>query len=216
MNVPQDTIGRVAIRLGRAYQHPWARSITSSAVWDWQTCVEAIKASTSKNKPEVRDNSSVLWGHNGSSTTWELRPSRVALFFHDKGTATDNAGNIQLSEDSAGNPAIRIFLERWRGMSRQNLWRFDRAATSFSCDRWKVFYKMPPLTVIQEALDGDVPEVPVIVWFVVDSQGRPTMYVAPKEEEHADEVAPFARRIADMTRQGLVENWHRLLVRRPA
>ena len=216
MIVPQDTIGRIAIRLGRAFQHPWTKSIDSSAVWDWETAKAAIESATSKNRPAIQNGCAVSWGHSGSSTTWELRPSRCALFFRDKGTLNDNAGNVQLSEDSAGNPAIRVFFERLAGMSPENLWRFDRAVTSFSCDRWRVFYKMPPVTLLQDVLGDDTPTVPCIFWYVVDSAGRPTMHVVAKEEEHADDVRPAAQKLARLTSQGLIDNWHKMLVRKPA
>jgi hypothetical protein len=42
------------------------------------------------------------------------------------------------------------------------------------------------------------------------------MHVVAKEDEHAEDIRPAAERLARLTNQGLIDNWHRMLVRKPA
>lgn len=159
----RDLHGEQAIRLGRAYQHAWVKDIPQSVRWDWETCCYMLSIAKSKMKPAVVGDS-IVYSARKSSTHWTLGQGVAAITMLDKGIVT---GGVTTGRDEDGRPWMRARISNWAGLSKEQLWRYDRALTALACGDWKPFYKMPPLNVLTPVLKPFVPETEVRLWYVM-------------------------------------------------
>ena len=208
MKVPADTIGRMAIRLGRALDQSWAKGVPDKSVWNWATAIEAIDASKAQRKP-VYDETSIN-SENGS-TTWTFAPDILEVLFYDKGK-DGWAGFVRADADDV-TPFIQVRLNHWRRMDPNNIWRVDRAITSLACARWQPLYSLTPLSVLTEVLRGKIPSCTVNLYYVI-SEGEPAIHFAGQwaNEEQRAECAAFDKALQAFGKKGGFAKWSQMKI----
>lgn len=213
MQIERDTMARMAIRLGRAYSQSWAKAITKDQRWDWETCKASIAASTAQRVPTLTEDPSIR--HNHSSTEWTFDDRRAQVEFYDR-AANAYIGIAACSIDAHGDPVLVVRVESPHRMVDGQIWRFDRAITSLSCDRWKPLYSLPPLSVIWSVL-GAPPSCPVTFYYRIGSTG-PTIDIVgfPIGEAQRDAYAAFDRSFQRFKEQGGMTKWERAVAPRGA
>lgn len=150
-----DLIGRLAIRLGRAFRHKWALDIPRDAVWDWNTTQRAIRAATNKTVPKL-DGYDVAY--HGGQTHWLLTPDAVVVHCHDRELGP--RARIEARVDETFGPVLEVWLASLAGLDHFELSRFDKVITSLSEGPWKPLHRLTPLAVIVQALPEYLPTEP--------------------------------------------------------
>ncbi|NBW09317.1 MAG: hypothetical protein EBR82_14960 [Caulobacteraceae bacterium] len=211
MQLERDTLARMAIRLGRAYSQSWAKAITKDQRWDWETCKNAIESSPAQRVPTLTEDPSIR--HNHSSTEWVFDDRRAQVEFYDR-TANAYIGVVKCSTNAFGEPVIVVRVESPHRMVDGQLWRFDKAITSLSCDKWKPLYSLPPLSVIWSVL-GAPPACPVTFYYMLSETG-PTIDIAgfPIGADQRDAYVAFDRAFQRFKEQGGMTRWERAVAPR--
>lgn len=150
-----DLIGRLAIRLGRAFKHKWATEIPRDAVWNWLTAEKAIRAATNKTVPKL-DGYDVTY--NVGQTRWLLTPDAVVVHCDDRELGT--RARIEARVDETFGPVLEVWLASLAGFDHFELSRFDKVITSLSEGPWKPLHRLTPLAVIVQALPEYLPTEP--------------------------------------------------------
>lgn len=150
-----DLIGRLAIRLGRAFRHKWATEIPRDAIWNWLTAEKAIRAATNKTVPKL-DGFDVTY--NVGQTHWLLTPDAVVVHCDDRELGT--RARIEARVDETFGPVLEVWLASLAGFDHFELSRFDKVITSLSEGPWKPLHRLTPLAVIVQALPEYLPTEP--------------------------------------------------------
>ena len=150
-----DLIGRLAIRLGRAFRHKWATEIPRDAIWNWLTAEKAIRAATNKTVPKL-DGYDVTY--NVGQTHWLLTPDAVVVHCDDRELGT--RARIEARVDETFGPVLEVWLASLAGFDHFELSRFDKVITSLSEGPWKPLHRLTPLAVIVQALPEYLPTEP--------------------------------------------------------
>lgn len=206
-----DTLGRMAIRLGRAYSQSWAKEIPKSVPWTWDMAKYYMSISKSERVPEM-DELKVEIVYDHSSTHWLLCQERVEVQFYDR-KAQAYVGFVRLDVDALGSPVITVRVESPSVIADGQLWRFDKAVTSLSCGSWQQLYSLPPLSVLL-AIVGKGPSCPITLYYRVGTDG-PTIDVAgaPVGEAQRVEYAAFDRAVQRFKERGGCSKWERAVVK---
>lgn len=202
----RDLAGETCIRLARAYQHAWAKNIPANVPWNWKTAEYFINIAKQKTKPRVGDGL-IVFDSRKSSTHWKMGEGRAQVTMLDKGAIT---GGVSTGRDEAGKPWMLVRIHDWSSLGQEQVWRYDRALTSLACGDWRVFYQLPPLSVLGPVLGSRVPSVDVRLWFVMAGE-KPTIslessLVASPEVYAAVESAEELLR--KFEKAGGFEKWH--------
>lgn len=147
-----DLIGRLAIRLGRAFKHKWATEIPRDAVWNWLTAEKAIRATTNKTVPKL-DGYDLTY--NVGQTHWLLTPDDIVVRCDDRELGT--RCRVEARVDETLGPVLEVWLASLAGFDHFELSRFDRVITSLSEGPWKPLHRLTPLAVIVQALPEYLP-----------------------------------------------------------
>lgn len=150
-----DLIGRLAIRLGRAFRHKWATEIPRDAVWNWLTAEKAIRSATNRTVPKL-DGFDVAY--YGGQTHWLLTPDAVVVHCDDRELGT--RARIEARVDETFGPVLEVWLASLAGFDHFELSRFDKVITSLSEGPWKPLHRLTPLAVIVQALPEYLPTEP--------------------------------------------------------
>lgn len=150
-----DLVGRLAIRLGRAFKHKWATEIPRDAVWNWLTAEKAIRAATNRTVPKL-DGYDVTY--NVGQTHWLLTPDAVVVHCDDRELGT--RARIEARVDETFGPVLEVWLASLAGFDHFELSRFDKVITSLSEGPWKPLHRLTPLAVIVQALPEYLPTEP--------------------------------------------------------
>lgn len=207
MIVDADTLGRMAIRAGRAYSQAWARDIPRSVPWNWDMAKYYVGISAAKRLPEF-DESRVAITYDHSSTHWLLSQERIEMNMYDR-NAQAYVGYVRCEVDALGAPVISVRLESPRRMVDGSIWRVDKALTSLSCERWQPLYQLPPLSVVLELLGPKaVPSCPITMFYRVSANG-PTIDVAgtPIGDEQKASYAVFDSAFRRLIDNGMCAKW---------
>lgn len=174
MNVDIDVLGRMAIRLGRAYNHSWAKEIPKSVPWSWDMCKYYVGLSSAR-RPFIDDaRDTITYDHSNSH--WLFSPERVEVTMKNR-HESEFVGFVRLYTDALGRPVLHVRLENWAKLSDGQLWRVDRAVTSLSCGPWAKLYSLPPVAVLGKALAKHLPDFPVNLLYTL-SGDEPVIEVA--------------------------------------
>ena len=150
-----DLIGRLAIRLGRAFKHKWATEIPRDAVWDWNTAQRAIRSATNRTVPKL-DGFDMTY--NVGQTHWLLTPDDIVVHCDDRELGT--RARIEARVDETLGPVLEVWLASLAGFDHFELSRFDKVITSLSEGPWKPLHRLTPLAVIVQALPEYLPTEP--------------------------------------------------------
>lgn len=207
--IDRDTIGRIAIRLGRAYEQAWCAHLGKDTTWGWDSATKAILDCQTKFRPMYDDDGIVLETRN---MDWTIQHDECCVDFFDR-TTSGLVAKVRLIDSTVAGPHISVYLHNMANLaSMQNqLWRVDRAVASMSTDRWKPLYSLPPLAVIAKVFAGHLPSCPTHFYYV-DSPTGPTIRTACQwrtEDEHVESLA-FARRMELFEKKGGMKEWHKI------
>jgi len=144
IELDRDTVGRVVIRLSRAYRHGWAAALPDGIEWNWKTMSEAIASSSSKRKPVVDDWDGSVRASKDAST-WVVSPHEVRIDFLERG---ENVGYVELAW--LEGPAIRVGIDLKHAHDTHR-WRVGRAVTSLSCGPWQEFIRLPTVSMVADS-----------------------------------------------------------------
>ena len=150
-----DLIGRLAIRLGRAFRHKWATEIPRDAVWNWLTAEKAIRSATNKTVPKI-DGYDLTY--NVGQTHWLLTPDDIVVRCDDRELGT--RARIEARVDETFGAVLEVWLASLAGFDHFELSRFDKVITSLSEGPWKPLHRLTPLAVIVQALPEYLPTEP--------------------------------------------------------
>ena len=154
--IDPDTIGRIAIRLGRAYNHAWAKAIPSDAKWNWETARDYISHARSKRPPAVLGDA-IRFEHDDSATSWTVAPTLVRVVSSD---AREGVQSVVEADLPGGTPRVTVTLTNFAAMKEAAIWRADRALTSVCGGPWQPLHRLTPLVVIARALPEYIPPTP--------------------------------------------------------
>ena len=150
-----DLIGRLAIRLGRAFRHKWATEIPRDAVWNWFTAEKAIRSATNRTVPNL-DGYDLTY--NVGQTHWLLTPDDIVVRCDDRELGT--RCRVEARVDETLGPVLEVWLASLSGFDHFELGRFDKVLTSLSEGPWKPLHRLTPLAVIVQALPEYLPTEP--------------------------------------------------------
>ena len=153
MNISSDLVGRLAIRLGRAFRHKWALDIPRDTIWNWSTATQALASARSPKAPHVDDEGTIVY--DTGSTRWVLSTEYVAVECNDKEKGP--RCRIDARIDETFGPVLEVWLASLADFEERELWRFDRCLTSLSEGPWKPLHRLTPLIVIVQALPEYLP-----------------------------------------------------------
>ena len=151
-----DLIGRLAIRLGRAFRHKWALDIPRDTIWNWSTATHALASARSPKAPHVDDEGTIVY--DTGSTRWVLSTEYVAVECNDKEKGP--RCRIDARIDETFGPVLEVWLASLAGFDHFELSRFDKVITSLSEGPWKPLHRLTPLAVIVQALPEYMPTEP--------------------------------------------------------
>ena len=151
--ISQDLVGRLAIRLGRAFRHKWALDIPRDTIWNWSTATRALTSARSTKAPHVDDEGTIVY--DTGSTRWVLSTEYVAVECNDKEKGP--RCRIDARIDETFGPVLDVWLASLASFEERELWRFDRGITSLSEGPWKPLHRLTPLVVIVQALPEYLP-----------------------------------------------------------
>lgn len=152
--ISPDLVGRMAIRLGRAFNQGWAQNINRGVPWNWATCTDAIERGASSRKPIVVEAESRI--KHVAQTYWDLSPTDAIVMFLDK--RRDLIGDVRLHDDH-----LSVMLKDWKSLDNNQVWRVDRAINSLCCGKWQPLYHMPPLNWLTEVFQEVLPSETVVL-----------------------------------------------------
>lgn len=164
MMIDPDTVGRLAIRLGRSYSQGWAKAIPSDARWDWRTA-EAYVRGARTNRPPVVVGDAISFEHVDSSTSWRVAPDLVRVVSSDR---TDGVQSVVDASIVDGAPVVTVDLQSFAGLKEAAIWRADRALTSVCGGPWQPLHRLTPLVVIARALPEYLPTEPARLTYAGD------------------------------------------------
>lgn len=159
-----DTVGRIAIRLGRAFSQKWAKAIPSDAEWNWETAQNYARFVTSQRPPKV-DGDMISFKHRSSSTSWRVSPACVAVECVAKGEGLQALVEAHIIDEM---PIVIVILPNFAAMEPADIWRADRAITSVCAGPWQPLHRLTPLSVIAQTLPEYVPSEPTQLSYVGD------------------------------------------------
>ncbi len=162
--IDPDTVGRIAIRLGRAYNQGWAKAIPSDAKWDWETARDYISHARSKRPPAVLGDA-IRFEHVDSATSWTVAPTLVRVVSSD---AHDGVQSVVEADLPGGTPRVTVTLANFAAMKEAAIWRADRALTSVCGGPWQPLHRLTPLVVIARALPEYIPTEPARLLYLGD------------------------------------------------
>ena len=162
--IDSDTVGRIAIRLGRAYNHAWAKAIPSDAKWNWETARDYISHARSKRPPAVLGDT-IRFEHDDSATSWTVAPTLVRVVSSD---AREGVQSVVEADLPGGTPRVTVTLTSFAAMKEAAIWRADRALTSVCGGPWRPLHRLTPLVVIARALPEYIPTEPVRLLYLGD------------------------------------------------
>lgn len=162
--ISPDDVGRIAIRLGRAYNHAWAKAIPSDARWDWETARDYIAHARSKRPPAVLGDT-IRFEHDDSATSWTVAPTLVRVVSSD---AREGVQSVVEADIPGGTPRVTVTLPSFASMKESAIWRADRALTSVCGGPWQPLHRLTPLVVIARALPEYIPTEPVRLLYLGD------------------------------------------------
>jgi hypothetical protein len=209
MIVDADTLGRMAIRLGRAYGQAWAKDVAKSVPWNWDMAKYYVDICKSSRLP-VLDEERVTITYDDSSTHWTLSQEKVSIDFYDRKRAA-YIGYVRCDVDALGAPVISVRIDHPKSMVKSSLWRVDKAITSLSTSRWQPLYSLPPVQVMFQLLGAAVvPECPVTLFYRVGSDG-PTIDVAgiAVGQSERESFAVFDDAFKRLKDRGVMAKWER-------
>ena len=188
IEIDRDTVGRMVIRLSRAYKHGWATGLPEGAVWDWKTMSEAVFASMSSRKPVVDDWDASVRASKDAST-WVVSPQKVRIDFMER---QDSVGFVELDWLDNG-PAIRVAIDL-KNAHDTHRWRVGRAVTSLACGPWQEFIRLPTVGMVAdsfgEAAGSGVTE---LVYRLVGTHRTPVIWTDPSlKPEFARQLATWS------------------------
>lgn len=209
MIVDADTLGRMAIRLGRAYGQAWAKDVAKSVPWNWDMAKYYVDICKSSRLPLI-DEERVTITYDDSSTHWTLSQEKVSIDFYDRKRGA-YVGHARCEVDALGAPVISVRIDHPKSMVKTSLWRVDKAVTSLSTSRWQPLYSLPPVQVLFELLGAEaIPECPVTLFYRVGPDG-PTIDVAgmPISQDERDAFAIFDGAFEALRNSGVMTRWER-------
>lgn len=210
-----DMVGRMAIRLGRAYNQGWAQSIERGTPWNWVTATEAIERSTSSRKPIVVEAENRI--KNPANTYWDLSPTEARVVFLDK--AKEKVGSVQLCEHD-NSVSVHVVLDDWADLGDNQVWRIDRAINSLCCGRWQALYSFPPLNWLSMTFDELLPSYKIHLFYSVrksavtgETLASINMFDFAKSDEQREHFARFNAAMEKFLAKGGVEKWHKMALK---
>lgn len=203
--VSHDDLGTIALRLGRAFNQAWAAGAPKGAPWGWSMVSYFARISGSSRKPHVDDEVKTL-RHSPRGMDWVLGQDALAIKFKDK---HGNGGSLRALLNELNQPCIILRVEHWASMSDAQLRRMDAALGAVSYGPFRCFYHMPPLTLITQALGGDLPTEPVTLYFLLPGAEATMMVVCDEGVEAPAVCVEFQRKIRGLVDRGFLKNWHR-------
>jgi hypothetical protein len=209
MIVDADTLGRMAIRLGRAYNQAWAKDMAKSVPWNWDMAKYYVEICKSSRLPTL-DESRVAITYDDSSTHWTLSQEKVEVNFFDRKRGA-YVGHARCEVDALGAPVISVRVDHPRSMMQGGLWRVDKAVTSLSVERWQPLYSLPPIQVLFELLGAEaIPKCPITLFYRVGRDG-PTIDIAgtPVDQEERESFAVFDAAFKRLKDRGVMSKWER-------
>lgn len=212
MLIDADTLGRMAIRLGRAYSQSWAKAIAKGQNWNWDCAKHAIESCKSQRLPEM-DEQRVRITYDHGSSHWFLSQEKVSIDFWDR-NAQAYIGHVACQVDALGAPVIAVRVESPRRLVDGQMWRVDNAVTSLSTERWQALYSLPPLQVIWAAVGPQaIPGCPLTFYYRVGADG-PVVDLAgtPITAEQREQYAQFDAAFNRFKAQGGMRRWERVVV----
>ena len=162
--IESDTVGRIAIRLGRAFSQKWAKAIPNDTEWNWETAKNYAQFVPSQRPPSV-DGDAISFRHRSSSTSWEVSPTRVRVECVAKGEGLQALVEANIID---GMALVIAILPSFARMEAADIWRADRAITSVCAGPWQSLHRLTPLSVISQALPEHVPSEPSRVTYIAD------------------------------------------------
>jgi len=156
-----DIIGRLAIRLGRAFRHKWATEIPRDAIWNWLTAEKAIRSATNKTVPKL---DGYDLAYNVGQTHWLLTPDTIVVRCDDRELGT--RARVEARVDETLGPVLEVWLATLAGFDEFELSRFDKVITSLSEGPWKPLHRLTPIAVIVQALPEYLPTEPSTLVYV--------------------------------------------------
>lgn len=162
--IDPDTVGRIAIRLGRAYNQGWAKAIPSDAKWNWETARDYIVHARTKRPPAVLGDA-IRFERDDSATSWTVAPTLVRVVSSD---ASEGVQSVVEADLPGGTPRVTVTLTNFAAMKEAAIWRADRALTSVCGGPWQPLHKLTPLVVIARALPEYIPTEPARLLYLGD------------------------------------------------
>lgn len=211
MNVDQDILARMAIRLGRAFNHTWAKEIPKTVPWSWDMGSYYADISKASRKPVFDPKQSEIT-YDHSNSHWLLSQHKVEIDFYNR-RHSEFQGFVRLGLDAFGSRYVHARVEAWGNMSDAQVWRMDRAINSLSTGPWASLYSLPPLAVLTKVLPA--PKAPVNLYYRTKDDGSATMDLSSvhvgEDERSAFETLDAAfRKFKD---QGGLTRWDRIAVK---
>jgi hypothetical protein len=204
--ISPDDVGTIALRLGRAFQQQWAAGAPKGVPWNWRLAAFYARTGVSTRKPHV-DDTAVKLRHTPRGMDWVLGQDALAIKFRDK---RGNGGSLRALLNELGQPCIILRVEHWASMSDAQLRRMDAALGAVSHGPFRCFYTMPPLTLITQALGGDLPTEPVTLYFLLPGAEATMMVTCDEGVEAPAACVEFQRKIRGLVDRGFLKNWHRV------
>jgi hypothetical protein len=211
VNVDQDILARMAIRLGRAFNHSWAKDIPKSVPWSWDMASYYADISKAARKP-VFDPKQVEITYDHSNSHWLFSQTKVEVEFYNR-HHSEFQGFVRLGLDALGSHYVHARVEDWTGMTDAQVWRMDRAINSLSTGPWASLYSLPPLAVLTKVLPA--PKAPVNLYYRTGSDGTATMDLSSVhvgEEERMAFVA-LDKAFTKFKAEGGLTRWDRLVMK---
>lgn len=162
--IGQDDVGRIAIRLGRAYNQGWAKAIPSDAKWNWETARDYIVHARTKRPPAVLGDA-IRFEHDDSATSWTVAPTLVRVVSSDTHEGVQSVVEADLP---GGTPRVTVTLTSFAAMKEAAIWRADRALTSVCGGPWQPLHRLTPLVVIARSLPEYIPTEPTRLLYLGD------------------------------------------------
>jgi hypothetical protein len=211
MTIDKDTLGNVAIRLGRAFEQAWAADIPRKTPFDWRACYEAVITARASRKPHM-DFEHGWFHHEPRGMRWNLTERAVSVVLRDK---HDNDGEVRAVVNELGQPVMLVTIRCWEALTEAQVRRYDALTAAVACGPWEAFYRYPPPSVLGAALGskGVLPCYPVtLVYAVVGDKPGLTM-ARVNEGECEKEFVVTLNTLASLVADGLLDKWHRMRIR---
>lgn len=211
MNVDADILARMAIRLGRAFNHSWAKDIPKSVPWSWDMASYYADIAKASRKP-VFDAKQVEITYDHSNSHWLLSQNKIEISFYNR-KHSEYQGFVRLGLDALGSHFVHARVEDWSGMTEAQVWRMDRAINSLSTGHWASLYSLPPLAILTKILPS--PKAPVNLYYRTGSDNIPTMDASGLHvgEEEREAWYAFDEAFRKFKESGGLKRWDRIVVK---